>query len=293
MTEENQVKQDQIELSPEQLAKLLKVQEPDTDKKLSLEKALSLTQNAISLVVGLGALVTGTGFIVVNSYLAKFTDALGYNIVPGQYIAAGIGVWGITICIVGILSVFLYSFFGKFTDKGLRKQRYKLSYGLASVIAPLSLFTKIPATISLNLLSTIVEPFSAVIVSRITAIILIAISSVIAGWLYGNIIYGHLPRFLGGGEPTTMTLVLKKDVQPTDFGLTPNSQQNQQTSTLLLLANLTDGLLVADTNNGQVTAIKDEMILGIVDDVKAQWVITPTPTPTSTPTETPVPTATP
>lgn len=50
-------------------------------------------QSVLAVVIGFGAILTVSGFIIVNTYLSAYTDIQSYSILPAQYLAAGVGLF--------------------------------------------------------------------------------------------------------------------------------------------------------------------------------------------------------
>jgi hypothetical protein len=209
------------------------------------ENIARVVQTTLAAVVGVGALLTANGFIIVNSYLAKFTDIQGYNIAPSQYIAAGACP---VVLVYQILLIFLCYFIWKLVNKSQNRN------------------------------------FSATL-SRLQFTILPIIAALAFSYLYGSSeMYGTIPRAIGGGTPGTIVLIFDKAETLQTLGLTSDPLQPHQTKTLVLLAELTDGILVADTNNGHVVTVKYDFITARLDDQVDTSIITPTPTFTPSPT---------
>ena len=218
------------------------------------ENIAKAVQTALAAAVGFGALLTANGFIIVNSYLATFTDIQGYDIAPSQYLAAGACPFALLYQIL-ILALFLY--FGR---RAVEKWRPSSEY--------------------------------AAFVSAMSRVYL-ALGAVVAvlafGYLFGARLYSMLPRAIGGGSPATIVLVFDNVETHQLLRLTGDPMQPRRTGTLLLLAELTDGILVADTNNGHVATVKNDLIVARLDDQVNLGVITPTPTYTPSPTPTTTP----
>ncbi len=191
--------------------------------------------------------------MVVHSYLSQFTDIHGYNVASGQYLTAGAGL------LLPIAAGLILDWGGYLLFRN-------------SFINFLVTYVRNRNTSRRVLLTGI-----------LTAELLWFI---VVGSLYGQGVYGSIPHYLGGGKPESMILVFKSPDTLSALGLTPNETEPDRTKTVLLLAELTDGLLVADTNTGRVVALKEESLLGTLDDRVTSLVITPTPPPASTP-ETP------
>src|SRR5260221_9928879 len=62
-----------------------------TPQPTSAGTIIKRMQEIISFIVGLGALLSGTGFLIVHTYLATYSDLQSYNIPLVHYLAAGIG----------------------------------------------------------------------------------------------------------------------------------------------------------------------------------------------------------
>jgi hypothetical protein len=292
--------------------------EPDktsniTDTPFSLPGLIKALQTAFSLIIGLGAIVTVTGFLTVKLYLSQFTDITGYNLNPTQYLAAGIIPWLVSIALV---FPFIRNLWFRELDRVILERRkalqaFRMPEGLnpEERLGILTSNTLEELRRALNasepelkdlmsdeherVIQQARETLNVVVASKnnkaaldiFTGFIIVPI---IVSILYGLIFYGITPRTWGGGKPADVILTFKNETEFTSLGINMDPRYRNRSVQMLLLAELTDGILVADTTNGRVLAIKNEFIASIIDNNKAQQVIEGTPAPT----ETYIPTAT-
>ncbi len=263
---------------------------PETPKKTDLltqiDSVAKAVQNTLAAIVGFGALLTASGFIIVNIYLATLTDIQGYIVAPSQYLTAGAGLF-ILLSVFGVIAFFILRWLQPRLDKAAEELNKR-----AESQAKRPQGRRIWVYISLLMLRDYISGFA----SRTFAILVIVYVTLFGGVVYGLSIYPLLPHFIGGGRPISMALVFDKPESLQALGLTVDPAEARRTETLLLLAELTDGVLVADTNNGRVIAVKDDLIIARVDNQIAIQVMTPSPplaaASTSEPTEAVTPEAT-
>ncbi len=283
----------------------------------NVNNLVGTVQNLIALFVGLTAILSGAGFVIVNVHLSKFTDIQGLNISPDQYIFAGIGfvVFGFINLIVYICSEYMQNLNEKFKEF---KPQTRYQWIKKCFIRLLLLFLSIlPIIIFLRILSflntstyLVLELVSYVLIYTIKfrkqiakslsgvtnkIILMVALLTyiIVGGYTYAESVYQFIPSYLVGGQPKTAIVVFKSEVDLNGFGIAQNPTQKTHTQNILILADLRDGLLILDPTSGQVVAIKDESILGIYDDkVNTQYVVTATPTFTPSPTVTQTPNVT-
>lgn len=313
------------------------IQHSDLDIEEQLrpvQSILSTLQAALSLILGFSSLVLFTGFIIVNMFLARFTDIHGFSILPQQYIAAGflyVMVW-VVVAIAFRIWPFGVNFFWESIPearvvrmlqaslKGQYERRNKLQEDLHLAILRPSMFvhpefqmitppspedleqnkaevaelSEKLANVKIEIGNTKMQLDNARIAFRSKigerglrvfgkeTVLLLTVSII-----YGLFVYPIIPHVLGGGKPATIILNLHSDYPASTLRLSSSSNQTT-TGSLLLFAELTDGLLVADPSTGQFVVVKNEAIIGIIDDNIVSSLIesTSTPTPTNTPTST-------
>jgi hypothetical protein len=244
----------------------------------NLENMTQALQNLISLVLGLIAFLSAGGFIVVNSHLARYTDILAYNINPRQYLAAGVGL--LIPPMLALAVVFLGYYTGRFLRFLSENRQARVPSG-----APKNPLMRRVAP-SIRFFDSLVNNTNA---RRLIFTVGIVLYTLLFGTFYGLYVYGSIPYYLGGGRPETMVLVFKDETTPRLLDLSTDAQFANRTGTLLMLAQLEDGWLVADTTTGRVVAVPNDVLSGIMDDTIQPAVITPTTAPTFTPTITATP----
>lgn len=285
---------------------------PIEDEKLGdrlkpVQSLLETVQTALSVSLGLLSLIILTGFVIVNSYLARKTDVHGYSLTNGQYIAAGtLYLMIVVVSVVALGAVFrVLPFTNRFyfqppaiavrieqLERQIREAR--LRYKKLTSKRTLSIDNTKPTRRGelqqmLTLQQDIYSAQATLSVFKKTAkrtmrnrqLITYSLGVfllLVVGIGYANVIYPVVPRALGGGYPATIVLSLKPEYPPYSLMLTADSSNPIYTRELLLLAELNDGLLVQDQVTGNVVAIKNEAIVAIVDD---GFVPVPSPTPTS------------
>lgn len=246
----------------------------------NVETVVLAVQNTISLAVGFIAFLTAGGFIVVNSYLARFTDIHGYNIDPRRYLTAGIGL--LIPPLLALAVVFLAYYFGRFLGIMLRARRY--TRPPLEKPAPKNFVSRNLQASVQNFDSLIQKP----VFKRLMFIVAISLYTLLFGLLYGTYIYGSVPYDLGGGRPVTAILVFQDQNTLQSLGFANDFDSANRTGTVLLLADLSDGgLLVADTTTGRVVAVKQDALIGILDDRVETTLMTPIPALPITPVPTP------
>lgn len=259
----------------------------------------------ITAILGLGSIASGVGYMLVNNYLANFTDIQGFTIHPSQYVVAGlfpIG-WGIFLTTVLLIPLFIFNLALKYTsslpkkitptvssqsdnesDQDIQKQS-NLVRGSIDMLYKLSLF--------------VFRDFFRI---YWIGIALVLFGSVVFS-SFSTDIYSRIPRQGGGGQPSAIVLVFKDAESIRHLGLTPNINDPNRADTLLFLAELTEGVLVMDTTNGQVSAVQNDLLMGRMNPAQLYpellqtfiptlrpVFISPTPSVTSTPTPTFTPT---
>lgn len=228
-----------------------------TSSSFPYQNLLAFAQQVVSGVISLGVLFTASGFIIVNSYLAKFTDAFAYFILPTRYLTAGIGLWIIWIICILIIGPIIYRYIKRLQH--VEKQMDMLATArnktrLSSHI--------LDFTIVLQLAG---ELRSYLQIQKRSFLWGMLIYLFVGGYVYGNVIYERIPHFLGGGVSPEVRILIKPDSSVWQIGLAPDPNHPQQTQSMKLLAELNNGLLLQDINTGIILAIYYEDIAAIVD----------------------------
>jgi hypothetical protein len=230
------------------------------------EPLLQTAQNALSLVVGLGAVFTAIGFVIVNLHLSRYTEMQWGNINSTQYLLAG------AVMFVILLLVFLIAGFGLwlvtsvlFLVNGFAPPFYLLRLGFATALYDYR--------------------FRPVLVLMMIA----------ASYAFGSEIYGALPRYLGGGAPIPVYLVLKDAQDIQRFGFEAFPGHTTVSYQVKLLTELSDGLLVFNDQHADAAyavAVKQDAIQVIIDAQGAVRLLLATAEVTPEPTEAPTAEAT-
>ena len=266
-------------------------QEPEN--KLSLaETFLKNLQSTITFIVGLAAIFTASGFIVINSYLSKYTDIFGYNIVATQYITAGIGAWLWGFLVLGYIVIASAVLITPVSVASFIIYFVVLQTSICSYSSPEPLRKQWVSAYK-DVLQKTRSALKRIYQSNVYRVILAFIGLVfgILGFsVYCTSVYETMPRYLGGGSPSEIIIVLNNPAKPTDFGLSQDANFQNRTMVVDRLAELTDGILVFDRHTETVAAIKDSAIIGIIDPNSG---IRPIATPEATPEVTGTPETTP
>lgn len=261
-----------------------------TSKIEQYTKILGAIQSTVTLIVGIVGFITASGYITVNMNLNQFTSIQGFNIDPRKYFAAGLGLLFLIILAYVVTSMFMI--FPK--DKSARAWKvFLVLCGLGGIVAIYRivelaqneansvnqvninyyLYSDFTILIALScatlirlLISRIENPRSGdywIPDLNISIIALAVFYTVCGGSFYGNSFYRSLPQALGGGKPINVTIIFgeEKSVAPLSIPRSPSN--NLQSSEVLLLAPLTDGLLFLEPNTGYAFAVKNVAILGL------------------------------
>lgn len=270
------------------------------DRLKSAQDLIQFIQGAFAVVLGSSTFMLVSGFIIVNSYLARITDIHGYNVSTGQYFGAGIGFFiSVTLGVIAVRAGIPF-----ISRRIYKPERSPLFHGvlflcLIALIAAMFVFfadgrlTPVEGVVIFVLVfmeSVIAysitnrsNRFDKLISVYFSFVIILAFVAI-----YSDYVYPNLPRSMGGGRPATIILVLKEGNFLPSFALSPGDINPNNTNSLMLLAELTDGLLVVDPRTGRAIAIRNELILAVIDDRVAEALIIPIRTPTAM--FTPVPT---
>lgn len=219
-------------------------------------RSFKLLQSVITLAVGVGTLLSASGFLIVKSYLSKLTDIVGYNIAPAQYVTAGIGFW--------LLSALILRLFWT----GIRRRELRvLDSRLAEVDREIARFVPNRGK-SAQADAVLAEAVRTKQAMRATDRFYLAVRLILyiagASIIYGNILYGHIPRSLGGGEAATAVVILTPGVTAQDVNLTGMSSYPNRAD-VLIFAELNDGLLIQDRVSGHMVMIPSGDLVAVAD----------------------------
>ena len=216
---------------------------------------LSTAQSILTFVVGSVALLTATGFIIVNSYLAQFTEIHGFSIDTSQYLAASVGALlfiaaiVVFLLVVNLVLVLLFGTFIILFDPKYRKNAYK----------------ELRTLLTLRFYDEFLRRWMSVLKRRPTMTLIVVILLVWISYVYGNFFYGDIPRYLGGGKPVSIHLIFEDALIVSSFGFSAHPTYRNVVPNVELLSELTDGILVYDRQHEYATVIKNDAIQGIVD----------------------------
>lgn len=270
-----------------------------------IKSSISIIQSVFAFVLSLGAILTATGFIIVNSYLVRFGTIQGFSVITGRYVSATL--WFLLLFII---------MFGYAIVIGLIFRRTRIG-GILKWLAVLGLFMKIiielitnPITLSIEVqtiisllfihgaialfeifgadeeeqtpldygripkerprlyaILTVLEP----IIPSITRLAkwgnrLIALAF---GWILVMRIFTDVfyPSLPQylGGGQPLPVELILKQSEITDYLPLSWITGTRRTQPILILSELNDGLLVHDVLLNKTMIIKDEFIGAIVD----------------------------
>lgn len=238
------------------------------------------------------ALVTAAGYFVVHSYLDKITSLYTYKIDPIVYVTSGINMVievvgqlpglfqaiaiGLLIGAIGGLLGEIISFLGG--------NLYRFILGNRAVQTKPSQPTQ-PDRRKRDALLTI--RMSLLVLLILTVTILISL-----GVLYGQNHYENSPRYIGGGKPADVILIFSEPEKLATMGLpiAMNPTYPAQSQPVILLMELSDGVLVKDEHIQIPVIIRNDLLYGMVDadpPTASQPVATVLPTLTAATTSTP------
>ncbi len=223
---------------------------PDSSQEVNFLKA---AQAILTFVFGLGGLLTVSGFIIVNVYLSRFTGIYLYSVNPSQYLAAAIGalsfglllLFGCFAIVILLLIVLLIYQFKRRDESSIRETLRSFSR------------REVLKTLRTTLWQRFTQP---------DILLLSTLFVILGSFSYGLSIYPQVPRFLGGGQPVPIAVIFKDANNIASFGFEPLSTHHPDVVGLVLLAELSDGLLVYYVSNGNYAAIvKNDEISGVLD----------------------------
>ena len=282
---------------------------PPIDVFKEAENVFEFVQRFLALIAGMIAVLTGAGFLIVNVYLAKFTQIHGFDINVSQYLAAGIGF--LLVLLAAALATVVLSavitFLARQKNETIRTivnaiviaiaitltSRLSFSSELANFINVIT-FTILGLRFVVEILPDSLHnrlarysPRNSRNIVQVGLFLLLGLGGTFFYSQYG---YGSLPHYLGGGAPEPIVLSFGDGDTAQALGLSVEAGEPRRTQTVLLLAELSNGLLVADTVNGRVVEVSNSQVIGRIDTIPLKWVITPTPPlPTPAATETAIP----
>ncbi len=271
---------------------------------VSFDDIVKNAQTVLSFVVGTAAVLTASGFVIVNTHLARYTNVHGYNISPTQYLTAGIGLWVIVLIVAAIQG--LVNFRNPTKDyKQLIREKLLFVIPTLMILGISLISTVITGVISGAEIASFTGAMLFTIVTVIPTILRtiwrhgyiagIAVWALAAGVLYGRFIYSEIPRYLGGGALVPVSILFKDGQNIQQLGFESLPGQTNATYQIKILAELTDGLLVYnehDPIHPYAVIVKSDMIDGIIDEHGAEHLVaisTVEPTPEVTPEVTATP----
>ena len=282
-----------------------------------VRRLISQVSESLKEILTLGAGFTLLGFVVVNLYLLQVTAIHGFNIVAGQYVAAAVlfflvslvlalplgwlyrRVMGLRLLWTTLLAVVLFAplllfFFNGFEVEGVIAFLAGGSPGLLGYILFALIF---PAYVTL-LMSSLIRLLQlqsermaqpAALADRLMAwflkgyaytVMLLVIPLFIVSFFL--LIYAEVPHALGGGKPSPAVLILAGDADAETLNLRMDAAEPLHTAPLEILAELTDGLLIrAEDEQGAIAvlAVKHDSIRALLSVPEA---LLPTPAPAAT-----------
>jgi hypothetical protein len=261
----------------------------------SLSDLIETAQKAIGSILALGAFLTASGFVVVNTHLSNFGQNFGgfthYNVQPSQYLSAGVGLFVfmfvaynfgremtsisvrralarliLLVCLIGVYLNFIGRF--DFGTSFLNPTVCILSFVIAGLA--LTLINNSPnksrsnsgkfAALMFKIPKSVDDILSRTVI-RWSAIAVLA--AIVIGMVYGQFVYRFVPRFLGGGRPENVALIFNKQDNITPFNFVPEQIVNCTVRDLQILIELTDGYLIQNTVTGTVSTVKKDLLLGM------------------------------
>lgn len=256
--------------------------------KVALNTA-QLIQLLLSALLGLSTITLMCGFRGTVAFLQRYSDVAVYNVSAGHYFAVGF----VILFNALIIPTTLLSLGGLVYLTRARNVISKVGHYVArKYVRPVkkagdfvygsfesARVDENRTTVSLHLIVSGIGVFFITYLWAYSA-------------YYGeNLLVSLYFTSADRREPPSVALILKENYPPSSLMLSTDDLNPNLTKPLWLLAELTDGLLVADLNTKRVVAVKNEVIASIIDDQLSESL--PDPTPTFTPTLTFTPTATP
>lgn len=87
---------------------------------------------------------------------------------------------------------------------------------------------------------------------------------VFIGYLYGRQVYGSIPSYFGGGQPSSVMIAFSATGTSEHFGLSPG--QSGQSEVICLIATSEDGIVVYDPTSRHVAFLTTGVVSGVVDN---------------------------
>jgi hypothetical protein len=254
-----------------------------------MRSIFQLVSSIIIFIVGSSSIFSIVGFFVIHSYIASISVLSPLNIDIIQYTSAGLNAlvgsiaivvslllpgatFGLVVGLSVVLSVFVLYLILLLTSK--RSAILKGTINIVDNKLGKSLHvTKIVSLISIVFWGLF---FSFIIISTIFTAI-----------NYGQNNYAESPRYVGGGVPAEAILVFYEEQSELGsfWGVTVSSANSRMSETVLILMELTDGLLIRDVTTNVVSIVKNDMIQAIIDAPQflSAFTATPAPQPTTQP----------
>lgn len=247
-------------------------------------------QSFLGLLVPVGTIAVGGGFVIVNSFLNEYRIT-SYQVLSGQFFAAGVTLVGAALLgaildiVVGHISVALFSKKKLPRPRLLKNLRWGW-IGCAILALPISLiFSALGGTnagvlvFSLVMFSCIVGIILDIIWREIqpnpkstrerkklktedivALVILSFLYAVIAGYLYGITLYRHVPRYIGGGMPLSINI----SVTTSNGVVAGLNFENGLSEPLCHLADFANGIIVYSPNQDRTFQIQSSQISAMV-----------------------------
>jgi hypothetical protein len=201
---------------------------PTTATEVRSPSLLRPLPEQLLLAAGMVVLFAATGWLVVEAHIAGYTDLLRYDVAPAQIAAAAALPWLVAL----------------------------------TVLSPLFLWRQNRRTH----LSAVNEVKRQDLARYVVPGLAVSVCVILGSIAYGALVYGQVPRWLGGGKPATVVLHFDDTTGPQELGLTGNPARPAESETVDLLAELTSGVLVRDAVTNRVVAVDNRYLLAIADD---------------------------
>ncbi len=249
------------------------MQENSAETPVSKKNTFDTVKEILPLFLNFTAFIAVGGFMVIQSYLLRYTRLFTYNVGLPQYLTAGITLL-LFLFIVIVLPVILASLVSSSVMYFLKK--------LAALLSPTE--------------SNVIRYMVNEVRSDFLRVLLILVPiALLAGFTFGYTSYPTIPRLLGGGMPADVILVFKDNVNSMGLPFIENTSQPKRSPKVKLLLELSDSVLIYDESQRIAIAVKNDALTAIMDAEPMPASPTPAATITATPTVTATasPTATP